>query len=68
MTVRGFKIQLIMAKKKIKEICANCGSDKVQTKMWVEINTNEVKDVTSDGESEDNWCPDCETHCDINTI
>ena len=46
--------------------CQNCGSDKVQTKMWVECNTNIViNEADSQGEdSEDNWCPNC-GHCNL---
>jgi len=47
------------------EVCVYCGSDNVQTKMWVRIKDKEVMDTCSDGESEDNWCPDCKTHCRI---
>lgn len=57
-----------MAKKtKKKERCAYCNSDKVQTKMWVEVNTDRPMDIVSVGEYEDNWCPKCESNCDIVT-
>jgi hypothetical protein len=45
-------------------LCSNCHGDKVQTKMWVEINTNAVLDSCSDGEDDDNYCPDCQQHTD----
>ena len=48
-------------------VCAECGYDKVQTKMWVEINTDKVIDCTSDGEREGNWCPRCGIHDKIVT-
>lgn len=48
-------------------VCENCGSSNVQTKMWVDANTNEIKDSVSDGESNDNWCEDCETHPNLIT-
>lgn len=43
-------------------ICSNCGSTNVQTKMWVDLNTNVVGNSVSDGEDEDNYCPDCDGH------
>ena len=45
--------------------CENCGSTKVQRKEWVEINSGKSMGEVSDGENRDNWCPDCETHCEI---
>jgi len=51
-----------MKKNKMMWICSNCGSSNVQTKKWVDVNTDEIKDDVSDGESDDNWCEDCETH------
>ena len=47
--------------------CKKCGCTKVQTKMWVELNTNKIIDgADSQGEDiQDNWCPDCEEHCKI---
>lgn len=49
------------------EVCKSCRSPKIQTKMWVEVNTGNVISMVSDGEYEDNWCPNCETNCDIDT-
>ena len=44
-------------------VCAECGSDKVQVKEWVEINTGKNMGATSNGnEPQDNWCPTCGTH------
>ena len=42
-------------------VCANCGSDKVQTLCWVNANTNEYRSEGG-GEIEDNWCEVCEEH------
>ena len=48
-------------------VCEECGCDKVQTVMWVEINTNTIIDgANSNGEDDqDNWCPNCNAHCSI---
>lgn len=46
--------------------CANCGSDKVERKVWMALNVPRTITPCSDGESEDNWCPDCETNCEVN--
>jgi len=40
-------------------VCENCGSSRVQTKMWVNPNTHKVFDSCSDGDDEDNWCQNC---------
>jgi len=43
-------------------VCTNCGSDEVQTKMWVDLNTGETNGSCSDGEADDNYCKHCEGH------
>jgi hypothetical protein len=48
-------------------ICANCGSNQVESKRWVDMNTQKVGDTCSDGEDADNWCNSCRTHCRITT-
>lgn len=46
-----------------KQVCSNCGSDQVQTVMWVWVNTD-----IPDGEYgqpddlENFWCAGCEEH------
>ncbi len=49
-------------------VCSDCGSTNVQTKRWVDLNTNEVKGEVSDGESDDNWCEGCESHTDVSYV
>lgn len=40
--------------------CADCGSSNVETKKWVNPNTDEIGDSCSDRfEEEDNWCHNC---------
>lgn len=54
--------------KKIKPettVCLLCGGTNVETKAWIDVNTNEVLDFCSDGDSEDNWCRDCEEHVEL---
>ena len=48
-------------------VCENCGGSNIQTKMWIDPNTNEVIDSVSDGDSDDNWCDDCEEHVRFDT-
>lgn len=43
-------------------VCSCCGSLRIQVKAWVDANTLEYHDATSDGEDDDNWCEDCEDH------
>lgn len=43
-------------------VCATCGSKDIWTKQWVDPNTGKLGDMTSDGEEDDNWCDNCETH------
>ena len=45
--------------------CANCGSDKVSIRTWVNPNTGEETGSCSDGESQDNYCDNCETHPEL---
>lgn len=42
-------------------ICEECGSDKIQTLEWVEVNTNKVIGGGI-GDENDRWCPICEKH------
>lgn len=43
-------------------VCKNCGGHNVQTKYWVDLNTNQIVGNVSDGEDQDNYCPDCDGH------
>ena len=47
---------------KIVHLCGNCNSDNVEMKKWVNANTDKVGDFASDGDDDDVWCNDCETH------
>ena len=42
--------------------CSECKSTDIQIKMWVDLNTNEPNGNVSEGETEDNWCKNCEAH------
>lgn len=59
-----------MANPKIvmKWVCSDCGSDQVQTKKWVDLNTDEPVSDCSDGDTSDNWCEGCESHTDVTQI
>lgn len=43
-------------------LCEHCGSDNVDEKRWVGLNTNEI---TTDCEEDQCYCNDCEQHSDI---
>jgi len=43
-------------------VCSNCGSENVQSKAWVNANTNEYVGDCTDGSPEDFWCEDCKGH------
>jgi len=47
-----------------KWICDECGSDKVQSQYWVDLNTGETQGMVSD-EAADNWCEGCQQHVDV---
>lgn len=49
-------------------VCENCGSNKVQVKCWVDVNTGEVYDGCGFGDSSDNWCTVCNEHTKLNII
>ena len=52
-----------MAKVECSElVCSECGGTNIQTKAWVNANTNEYIGDAGDGDSGDNWCEDCEEH------
>lgn len=43
-------------------VCQNCGSDKVQVRIWAEANTFAPIPMKTDYPPvEDTWCPMCET-------
>ena len=49
-------------------VCSNCGSDNVQSKAWVNANTNEYVSECTDGSSEDFWCEDCKGHHNLTSV
>ena len=49
-------------------VCKECGNKNVQSKAWIDTNTNEYIS-TAYVSKEDSWCPDCSDHtglCDAN--
>ena len=52
-------------KKKLEDyqlVCQICGGSNIETKMWVDVHTDEVMDSCFDSDIEGNWCRDCEDH------
>lgn len=45
--------------------CTKCNSMEVESKMWVHQNTFKISDMVSDGETEDNWCIECQQHVEL---
>ena len=45
-----------------KLVCENCGGTNIQTRAWIDANTNEITDADGGGDRDDNWCEDCEQH------
>jgi len=45
-------------------VCENCGSDKVQSKFWINPNTKNIID-SAVFSTEDNWCEECEEHVNL---
>ena len=43
-------------------VCSKCGSENVETKAWVDVNTDEVLSDASEGNIKDNWCRNCEEY------
>jgi hypothetical protein len=48
----------------MKLVCEECGSDKIQTLQWVDVNTEEIRGA-GPGEYEDNWCDECQDHTEF---
>jgi hypothetical protein len=48
--------------------CVQCGSTDVQIRAWIHPNEDDrVSGFCSDGEDEDNWCNNCESHTELKT-
>lgn len=50
-----------MDRKKL--VCTQCGSERIQFKLWVEVNTGKVEDIeNADAEDNEVYCPDCDQY------
>lgn len=45
--------------------CKSCNGINIEQKAWIDPNSNTALDSCSDGESEDNWCRDCNLNVDF---
>ena len=43
-------------------VCEECGGTNVQTKAWVDANSNKYISNIGEGDKDDNWCEDCQCH------
>ena len=57
-----------MNDKTYKLVCSICGGTNIETKAWVDPNSDNVLDSCSDEEWEDNWCNDCDSHCGFDIV
>jgi hypothetical protein len=48
-------------------VCKECKSENIQTVYWVRINSQEIVEMalSETQDKQDNWCPDCEEHCEL---
>lgn len=44
------------------EVCEKCGSDNVEERIWVNVNTKEISGTCEDDEG---YCNDCQLHVKI---
>lgn len=47
-----------------KYVCATCGSDNVESLVWIKANTNAIIGP-GQGDPQGNWCCECNEHCSI---
>jgi hypothetical protein len=45
-------------------ICEKCGSNKVQEKTWVDLNTKEVFGTAAE-DADECWCEKCQNHVKV---
>jgi len=43
-------------------LCENCHSGNIELRYWVNPNNNSIGDLAGEGDCDDTWCCDCETH------
>ena len=48
--------------------CADCGSENVSTRVWVNPNTEAMGEYGDTNEEDDNYCNDCLEHVRLLTI
>lgn len=49
--------------KSIEYVCGNCGSSDIEELEWRKVNTGRFSGQCAS--TNDTWCCDCETHCEI---
>lgn len=58
--------------KKLKDsailVCEECGSQEIQTLMWVNPNTDELNGELSCEDENNNWCEVCKRHCGLTSL
>ena len=55
-----------MKKTEYVHVCEECGSDDVETRMWMNLKTGHSEPISND--LEDNWCNRCEDHVSLMLI
>ena len=51
-----------------KLVCSRCKGTNIETRAWIDPNDDTILDNCSDGDSDDNWCRDCDNHCSFDVI
>lgn len=46
-------------------VCEKCGGTNVEVKCWADANDSTVIDDIGAGDSDDNWCRNCEEHVNL---
>lgn len=59
-SLTGREIEEIYEAEVNKLVCAECGSDDVESKAWFNWKTGSIGTVSND--EEDNWCNGCDNH------
>ena len=49
-------------------VCKICECEEVETKEWVQINSGKDMGKIDSHDIEDNWCPECEEHCELKEV
>lgn len=54
----------------MKNVCSECGSERVQGKVWVSLNDPKQIDYSplEDADNSEYWCEDCKSRVDVELV